>query len=279
MKVQNNNKKELNFKVFQRFLELNSKRTRDKRSGTSSTVDQSKVVDPSTPTINNQSLVAILTPETLFGNDIQEGVFQQLDHKSIQFMVIDEVHTMFEWEPFRSAFKHLKNIRPSFSCSILALSATLKSTSLVEIQRILNRPVVIKAGVNCKNMIFRIAPYRLAKNGNTWSSVALQIIDLAKDQFTIIYCAYAKASNEISLHLSQLKIRYSYYNGAQTKANEKQEIYRSMQSGQIEILVATKAFGLGINIPDVRNVIHFGIPDSWLHFGFKRLEEHPVTAN
>ena len=230
-------------------------------TSTSSKVDRSKVVDPSIPKDQRPSVV-ILTPETLFGSDIQDGVIQQLDHKNIQLVVIDEAHTMFEWESFRSAFKHLKNIRPSFSCPILALSATLKPTNLAAIQRILNHPVVIKGGVNRKNIIFRIAPYRLAKKGNAWSSVALQIIDLAKDQLTIVYCAYAKACNEISLHLSQLGIQSSCYTGAQTTANDKQEIYRSMQSGQIKILVATKAFGLGINLPDVRNVIHIGIPDS-----------------
>ena len=97
-------------------------------TSTSSKVDRSKVVDPSIPKDQRPSVV-ILTPETLFGSDIQDGVIQQLDHKNIQLVVIDEAHTMFEWESFRSAFKHLKNIRPSFSCPILALSATLKSTS------------------------------------------------------------------------------------------------------------------------------------------------------
>lgn len=73
---------------------------------------------------------------------------------------------------------------------------------------------------------------------------------------TIVCCDYAADYEPISIVLSHFGLKCSSLTG------KKKQKRRKKQNGSIDVLVATKAFGVGVNIPDIRHVIHMGIPQN-----------------
>ena len=100
------------------------------------------------------------------------------------------------------------------------------------------------------------------ENRNVWYPVAKKIQEIVASEKAIVYCAYANDCENLSLSFSQLGLKSSAYTGNLTSAKDKIEIYRSMKEGNIDILVATKAFGMGVNLQDIRHIIHIGIPEN-----------------
>lgn len=160
-------------------------------------------------------------------------------------------------------------MRSTFACPIMALTATLKPSSLLEMKStILREPVIIKGSVDRRNVMVNICPYRhssekkCSPTENVWSSVATHIQEIVEDKVTIVYCAYANECEDLTLNFLQLGLKSSSYTGKQTSSKDKKEIYESMKSGNIQILVATKAFGMGINLLDIRFIFHVVIPEN-----------------
>ena len=232
-------------------------------SSSSSKADYLLATGRSKSTENRPSVV-ILTPETLFGDGTRKGIIDQLPVEALKLIVIDEAHLVFEWAAFRGAFKQIVSMKKTFTCPIKALTATMKPKNLREMQQnILRDPVIIKGSVDRPNVVISISPYRFTSDTqNAWTSVAKQIQDLVKDEVSIVYCAYAKECEDLNLNFLELGISASCYTGKQTSATDKKEIYNSMKNGNIQILVATKAFGMGINLQDIRHIVHVGIPEN-----------------
>lgn len=99
------------------------------------------------------------------------------------------------------------------------------------------------------------------KKKNQWMLTARQIQSIVKKEKAIVYCGYTEDCNSLSLSLSALGIPAASYTGKNSNT-DKQEIYANVQSNVVQVLVATKAFGMGVNIPDVRHIIAVGLPES-----------------
>lgn len=126
---------------------------------------------------------------------------------------------------------------------------------------ILRDPIILRGSMDRPNINIKIMEYK-APTGkeNDWSNVAKQIQDMIKDEITIVYCSFAKTCDLVCSALLQLDISASAYTGATRTTEEKKEIHQAMNEGKIKVLVATQAFGLGINIKGVRWVFHIGCP-------------------
>lgn len=234
----------------------------------SSKGDYTNAIMRSTPGLHCPSVV-IVTPETLFGDGVQKGIITQLAKDQLQLIAIDEAHLVFEWAEFRGAFKQIQTMRSAFECPIMALTATLKPSSLLEMKStILRDPVIIKGSVDRRNVMINICPYqhssekKCGPTENVWSPVARQIQVIVQDKVTIVYCAYANECEDLTLNFLQLGLKSSSYTGKQTSSKDKKQIYESMKSGNIQILVATKAFGMRVNLLDIRFIFHIGIPEN-----------------
>ncbi|XP_067138641.1 ATP-dependent DNA helicase Q1-like isoform X2 [Centruroides vittatus] len=162
-----------------------------------------------------------------------------------------------------SDYKFLGILKRQFpNVPILGLTATATSRVIVDVQKILNVEgcLVLKASFNRPNLIYEIK-YK--------SSASKDVVDdmevLIKKQFFkssgIIYCFSVKDCEEIASHLTKRGIKAQPYH-AQLDAKTRSKVHHKWVSNEIQVVVATVAFGMGIDKPDVRFVIHHSIPKS-----------------
>lgn len=217
--------------------------------------------------------IIIGTPEVICGGPSDDGVLHLIDRRALKFIVIDETHLVEEWSNFRPSFGKIKLLKERFRGSpIIALTATLKPSYLNSVKNeILRDPVVIKGSIDRPNVTLKIASYRLlkvnkkAKTGedeyNKWTAAASKIHSVTNGEMSIVYCAYAKDANILCSALLHLGVKAACYTGKDTR-NDKSEIYKRMKEGDIIVLVATKAFGMGVNLSSIRHIVQMGLPES-----------------
>jgi RecQ family ATP-dependent DNA helicase len=242
----------------------------------SSTTKEDRDVSLRRSSTSTVPAVVILTAETLFGDGLFKGFLSQMNREQVKLIVIDEAHIIYEWAQFRSAMDEIQTLRSLFVCPITAMTATIKPAHLIHLKTsVLRTPVVIKGNIDRPNVEIHVLPYFVMRNTKNeeietkekWKPVAVQIADLVNGEITIVYCAYTKECEKIHFNLMSLGIDSACYTGSQTTAKEKIDILGKMKRRAIQILVATKAFGMGVNIPNIRNVVHVGIPEnmsSWV---------------
>ncbi|WP_299679057.1 ATP-dependent DNA helicase RecQ [uncultured Tenacibaculum sp.] len=195
-----------------------------------------------------------LSPERIQSKFIQEKIKQL----PISFFAIDEAHCISEWgHDFRPSYaelsilKELKNDTP-----IIALTATATKKVLVDIDSTLHlkEPILFKKSFYKPNLSYRILKsedklYRLKEIFTKINSPA------------IVYVSSRKKTVEISNFLNANGFKSASYH-AGLSAIEKEVAYKSWMNNRTPIMVATNAFGMGIDRPDVKVVIHYNIPSS-----------------
>jgi ATP-dependent DNA helicase RecQ len=191
---------------------------------------------------------------------IQSKLFKErFQGMNIGLIVVDEAHCISEWgHDFRPSFltiKELRKLQPNVP--IIALTATATTTVREDIlkQLELKNPQVFEASFNRSNLSYE---------SYASSNKTKDIIDFCQSvpgQTGIVYCQTRKSVKDLAqlLHAHQLSI--GMYHGGLSK-DERTKMMREWISGKTKIMVATNAFGMGIDKPDVRYVLHFEFPAS-----------------
>lgn len=182
-----------------------------------------------------------------------------LSSVNLSFFAIDEAHCISEWgHDFRPEYRRLREIFEKISkVPVIALTATATPKVQLDIQRNLNMldAQVFKASFNRDNLFYEIRPKR---------DVEKQIIKYIKahqDESGIIYCLSRKKVEEIAELLQVNGINaLPYHAGLDADIRAKHQDMFLME--EASVIVATIAFGMGIDKPDVRYVIHHDIPKS-----------------
>jgi len=195
-----------------------------------------------------------LSPEKLQSSFIQEKIKQL----NVSLIAIDEAHCISEWgHDFRPSYLKLillKELQPN--ATFIALTATATQRVLEDIQNnlALKEAKIIKKSFKRENLI-----YHVLITENIYGKL-LQI--LAKiNASVIIYTNNRKQTKEVCNFLLKNNFKSSFYHGGLSNA-EKNEAYTNWMSNRTPIMVATNAFGMGINKLNVRAVIHINIPNS-----------------
>ncbi len=178
---------------------------------------------------------------------------------NISFFAIDEAHCISEWgHDFRPEYRRLREIFEKISdVPIIALTATATPKVQMDIQKNLNMldAVVFKSSFNRENLFYQILPKK---------EVQKQIIRYAvnkKGKSGIVYCLSRKKVEELAelLQVNGIKA-LPYHAGLDAATRGKHQDMFLME--EADVIVATIAFGMGIDKPDVRYVIHHDIPKS-----------------
>lgn len=187
-----------------------------------------------------------------------DWIFERLKKLPISLIAIDEAHCISQWGyDFRPAYTSLKHLKENFSqIPIIALtaSATDKVQQDIIEQLQLKQVNVIKKSFTRDNLAYFIIPFqdKLHK---------IQQILTKNTGSSIIYVNNRKACIEISNQLNSLHYTATYFHGGMTK-HEKQKNMDLWMNNEVQTIVATNAFGMGIDKPDVRTVIHYHIPEN-----------------
>ncbi|MDX1828160.1 MAG: DNA helicase RecQ [Lutibacter sp.] len=205
---------------------------------------------------NGITKLLYVAPESL----IKEEYVDFLKKQNISFVAIDEAHCISEWgHDFRPEYRNLKNIIKQIDdVPIIGLTATATEKVQEDIIKTLglSNPKTFKASFNRPNLFYEVRP----KTKNIESDI-IKFIRKHQNKSGIIYCLSRKKVEEIAQVLQVNGIKaVPYHAGLDAKTRSKHQDMFLMED--IDVVVATIAFGMGIDKPDVRFVIHHDIPKS-----------------
>ncbi|OJD37955.1 family helicase [Diplodia corticola] len=209
--------------------------------------------------------VLYVTPEMLSKSQAMINVLKDLHRRQrLARIVIDEAHCVSQWgHDFRPDYKTLGEIRRQFlGVPVMALTAT--ATENVKVDTIHNLGIegceVFAQSFNRPNLYYDV------RTKGKREDILQNIADIIKTQYRgksgIVYCL---ARKKCELIAEQLRVKHGisaqHYHAGMEPA-QKSETQKAWQAGTYKVIVATIAFGMGIDKPDVRFVIHHSIPKS-----------------
>ena len=206
-----------------------------------------------------------ITPEMINKSQVILNSFRNLHRRNkLARIVIDEAHCVSQWgHDFRPDYKMLGEVRQQFQgVPVMALTAT--ATENVKVDVIHNLGIgnceVFTQSFNRPNLTYEVRSK--GKGKDILDSMATTINTFYKNQSGIVYCLSRKNCEKIAEKLrKEYRIKAHHYH-AGMDPEEKRSVQKKWQAGEHHVIVATIAFGMGIDKPDVRFVIHHTIPKS-----------------
>ncbi|HCU82425.1 MAG TPA: recombinase RecQ, partial [Enterococcus sp.] len=194
-----------------------------------------------------------LSPEML----TQKDVIEQLQKQKIGLYVIDEAHCVSQWGvDFRPEYQQLGEIAQKLGSPVtLALTATATTAVQHDIETVLFQevPVRIIHSVNRQNIALYV------KKTSQKEADLEDLMKQAKGSM-IIYCATKKEVERL-YQLFRSRFTIGYYHGG-LEASQRRQLQQQFSQNKLQFLIATNAFGMGIDKPDIRYVVHYDLPDS-----------------
>ncbi|MDA0266352.1 MAG: DNA helicase RecQ [Cyanobacteria bacterium] len=198
-----------------------------------------------------------LSPERLLSENFWPFLNQLHQQVGIAGFAIDEAHCVSEWgHDFRPEYRQLHRLRTAFpSVSVLALTATATERVRHDIvqQLQLRDPAILVASFNRPNLYYEVRPKARQPYGDLLAQVQ------ALQGSGIIYCLSRKRVDEVAARLQQDGVAALPYHAGLPDGTRTEHQHRFIRD-DVRIMVATVAFGMGINKPDVRLVVHYDLP-------------------
>ncbi|MFK4565650.1 RecQ family ATP-dependent DNA helicase [Enterococcus sp. UD-01] len=198
-----------------------------------------------------------VSPETL----MQSAVRQRIAKLKLALFVVDEAHCVSQWGvDFRPEYTELAKVQAECGYPLtLALTAT---ATLQVRQEIIE--LIFPQKRACAQVIFSVNRPNIGLVVEETTDKETQLITYLQQlqQRGIIYCATRKTTEQLAeLIHSHTQLKTAFYHGGLTP-NERSLLQQQFVANQLDVLCATNAFGMGIDKPDVRFVIHYDCPDS-----------------
>ncbi len=194
---------------------------------------------------------------------LEASVGQVLSGIDLKLVAIDEAHCISQWgHDFRPAYRKLRGLKARFHVPILALTATATDavTNDITSQLAMHEPAIFRGSFYRKNL--RLNAYQ--KGDSLGISVREAISRLARQrvgQSGIVYCLSRKKTEEIASFLSDQGIRAGAYHAGMSP-EDRSRVQDAFRNDDVDVVVATIAFGMGIDKSNVRYIIHADMPRS-----------------
>ena len=206
---------------------------------------------------NNKTKLLYLAPESL----AKSGNIDFLKSVKISFLAIDEAHCISEWgHDFRPEYRNIRSIINKIDDSLPVIALTATATPKVQSDILKNieitDAIIFKSSFNRPNLFYEVRPKTEQTNNDL-----IKFIKARTGKSGIIYCLSRKKVEEISelLILNNIK-SVPYHAGLDSKTRNQNQDAFLMED--LDVVVATIAFGMGIDKPDIRFVIHYDIAKS-----------------
>lgn len=220
-----------------------------------SSLNKTEIAQVKTDIVSGKTKLLYVAPESLN----KEENIEFLRSVKISFVAIDEAHCISEWgHDFRPEYRRLKPIIQQIAdVPIMALTATATPKVQQDIQKNLGMmdARLFKASFNRANLFYEIRPKH-----NVGKAI-IQYIKANSGKSGIIYCLSRKKTEELAELLQVNGIKALPYH-AGMDSHQRSSVQDKFLMQDVDVIVATIAFGMGIDKPDVRFVIHHDIPKS-----------------
>jgi ATP-dependent DNA helicase RecQ len=210
----------------------------------------------------NRFRLLYVSPERLVG-DGSENFISLLRASRVSFVAIDEAHCISQWgHDFRPEYRQLGRLRelfPGASLHAFTATATTRVRRDVATQLALRNPRVLVGSFDRPNLIYRVLPRATLKRQ------LLEALARHRGDAGIVYCTSRKEVDALAAWLVSEGIRALPYHAGMpddTRARNQDDFLNE----RADVIVATVAFGMGIDRSDVRFVIHAGAPRSLEHY-------------
>ena len=222
-----------------------------------STLSKDEIEKVKDDLIKKETKLLFVAPETLSKTD----TIKFLKKINLSFLAIDEAHCISEWgHDFRPEYRKIRDIIDQINSDIKIIALTATATPKVQDDIIKNLKIdnskIFKSSFNRHNLYYEVR----AKNDNTDIDL-LKFIKSNQNESGIIYCLSRKNVEELSqlLNINGVK-SLPYHAGLEKKIREENQ--DKFLKDECDVIVATIAFGMGIDKPDVRYVVHYNVPKS-----------------
>lgn len=220
-----------------------------------STLTKGEITRVKKESLNGNIDLLYVAPESL--TKVENVEF--LRKANLSFVAVDEAHCISEWgHDFRPEYRRIKEIIAQLgNLPVIALTATATPKVQQDIQRNLQMEDadLFKSSFNRTNLYYEVRPKKHAKKQ------LIHYLNQRKNKCGIIYCLSRKKVQEVAelLNVNGFSAR-PYHAGLDPMVREQNQ--NDFLNDNVDIIVATIAFGMGIDKPDVRFVIHYDVPKS-----------------
>jgi ATP-dependent DNA helicase RecQ len=195
-----------------------------------------------------------------------DGFRKYLASLNVRTFAIDEAHCISHWgHDFRPEYRQLASLREWFpEASVHAYTATATESVRKDIieQLGLRDPEVMVGSFDRPNLTYRVVP-RAGKKG--FLPQVLEVLTRHKGEAGIVYCISRKGVDDLTAELRQNGFPCMPYHAGMS-GEERAASQEAFRSGKCDLVVATVAFGMGIDRSDIRFVLHTGMPKSVEHY-------------
>lgn len=222
-----------------------------------SSLSKSAIDQVKSDILSGKTKLLYVAPESL----TKEENVEFLQHVKISFYAVDEAHCISEWgHDFRPEYRRIRPIINSIgNAPIIALTATATGKVITDILKTLEitGAACFKTSFNRPNLYYEVR----AKNENSIEKDIVRFIKQNDGKSGIIYCLSRKQVEELAAVLQANGIKALPYHAGMDAATRVENQDKFLKE-DVDVIVATIAFGMGIDKPDVRFVIHFDVPKS-----------------
>ncbi|WP_081737739.1 RecQ family ATP-dependent DNA helicase [Arthrobacter sp. H41] len=210
----------------------------------------------SDPDESRRAKFLFLAPEQTARDDVAE----QLGGLDVSLLVIDEAHCMSAWgHDFRPDYLQLGHLVTALGRPALALTATASTPAQQEItERLrLETPLTLVAGFDRPNLYLQVEQHTDAAGKRKAVVEQVQRLELPG----LVYTATRKAAETLAAELSETGLRAGPDHSGMRKG-DREDVHSRFLDGGLDVVVATTAFGMGLDKPNVRFVVHENVADS-----------------
>ena len=220
-----------------------------------STLTSSQISDRLARAIRGEVKLLYVAPERFDAGTTAE----RLRDAGVSLLAVDEAHCISEWgHDFRPSYLRIAQVRERLgSPTTIALTATATPHVRRDIvtQLALESPTTIITGFDRKNLTYHVVPTRTDQDKDD----ALVHLLKQHEGLSVVYASTRKAVERIAMLLDRAKIRAAAYH-AGLDDERRHAVQDAFMSEDVRVIVATNAFGMGIDKPNVRLVLHYAMP-------------------